>query len=152
MEIDYRQEIPEIDPLYSLFQTTGWYKHNPISPCELAQAIANSQYTISAYAGSKLVGFGRVVTDGVLHAMIYEMIVEPDHQKRGIGKRILKLLVDYCLQRNIRDIQLFCAKGKRGFYEKFGFSTRPEDAPGMQYSLKRPLRTADQTEISTGSG
>jgi hypothetical protein len=51
-----------------------------------------------------MVGFGRIVTDQVLHAMIY-----------------------------IRDIQLFCARGKQAFYEKHGFVVRPIDAPGMQY-------------------
>lgn len=141
MEIEYSHVPPVIDNLYSLFQTTGWYKDNPINPTELAQAVANSQLTISAYADGKLVGFGRLVTDGVLHAMIYEMIVEPSYQGKGIGKKILQRLVDHCLQQNIRDIQLFCARGKRGFYEKLGFAIRPEDAPGMQYTVKRPSRT-----------
>ena len=137
MKIEYTTQTPPINRLYDLFQTTGWYHDNPIRPEELQQAVINSQFTIAAYAAGELVGFGRVVTDGVLHAMIYEMIVDPAFQGAGIGKRILQMLVDYCLQRNIRDIQLFCAKGKRGFYEKLGFSARPEDAPGMQYMLKR---------------
>ena len=140
MEIEYRQEPPAIESLYPLYQTTGWYQDNPISPAELKQAVANSQLTISAYAQDSLVGFGRLVTDGILHAMIYEMIVEPSFQGRGIGQKILQKLVAYCQQRNIRDLQLFCARGKRGFYEKHGFTARPEDAPGMQYAVKRPLR------------
>jgi hypothetical protein len=37
------------------------------------------------------------------------------------------------LDANIRDIQLFCARGQRAFYEKRGFVARPDDAPGMQY-------------------
>ena len=35
-----------------------------------------------------------------------------------------------------RDIQLFCAKGKAGFYERFGFLPRPQDAPGMEIKMK----------------
>jgi len=137
MDFEYRQTTPDIDALYALYQTTGWYDEYPIHIDELALAIGNSQFTLCAYAGEKLVGFGRVVTDGALHAMIYEMIVEPGYQGKGIGKAILQMLVDNCRQANIRDIQLFCARGKRGFYEKHGFDARPDDAPGMQYRYKR---------------
>ena len=72
------------------------------------------------------------MTDLVLHAMIFDMIVLPDYQGRGIGTKILSRLVNKCLKQGIRDIQLFCAKGKRVFYEKNGFEIRTTDAPGMQ--------------------
>jgi ribosomal protein S18 acetylase RimI-like enzyme len=137
MEIEYSQATPDIEALYALYQTTGWYDQNPIQIGKLAQAIGNSQLTISAYAGKKLIGFGRVVTDGALHAMIYEMIVDPSFQRKGIGNTILQKLVEYCRKRDVRDIQLFCARGKRSFYEKLGFEARPDDAPGMQYRYQR---------------
>ncbi len=88
--------------------------------------------TVSAYDEEKLVGFGRVVTDFVLHAMIFDMIILPAYQGQGIGTMVLEKLVKRCKDHGIRDIQLFCAKGKRGFYEKNGFEVRAEDAPGMQ--------------------
>lgn len=68
--------------------------------------------------------------------MIYEMIIFPEYQGKGIGKEILNMLVEKCKTNNIRDIQLFCAKGKREFYEKYGFVARQEDAPGMQLIKK----------------
>ena len=43
----------------------------------LSQDIANSWYSLSAYDGNKLVGFGRVVTDGILYAMIYDLVFAP---------------------------------------------------------------------------
>ena len=69
--------------------------------------------------------------------MIYDLIVRPDYQMRGIGGRILERLVDQCLRLGVRDIQLFCARGKRAFYEKRGFAARPDDAPGMQYQREQ---------------
>ncbi len=133
MEIEYQTSAPDIDQFYPLFETTGWNKTYQASREELKRALANSQLVISAYDGPQLVGVGRVVTDGVLHAMIYEMIVLPEWQGRGIGTRLLHMLLEWCEQRQIRDIQLFCARGKRGFYERNGFLARPEDGPGMQY-------------------
>jgi len=80
------------------------------------------------------VGFGRLVSDGILHAMIYELIVLPEYQGKGIGGKILEKLVKKCKESDVRDIQLFCAAGQREFYEKRGFVARTEGAPGMQYA------------------
>jgi hypothetical protein len=49
-----------------------------------------------------------------------------------VGGLILDRLVERCIEAGIRDIQLFCAGGRRSFYERRGFAARPEDAPGMQ--------------------
>ena len=130
--IELREQLPDKDEYFSLFNTTGWNKEYKASPDDLERANQNSWLVIAAYDGNKLVGFGRVVTDFVLHAMIFDMIILPDHQGQGIGTMILERLVDRCLEGGIRDIQLFCAEGMRVFYEKNGFEARAVDAPGMQ--------------------
>jgi len=61
------------------------------------------------------------------------LIVAPDYQECGIGKKILTELVSKCKSAAIPDIQLFCAKGKEKFYLKNGFKARPADAPGMEF-------------------
>ena len=79
-----------------------------------------------------MVGCGRMLGDGLLHALILDMIVHPDFQGRGVGRAILDHLVLKCKESRIRDIQLFSAKGKAGFYEKYGFSPRSAAGPGME--------------------
>jgi GNAT superfamily N-acetyltransferase len=133
MNIDYRSEIPAMDQYWRLFQSTGWNEAYQLSPEELVRALRSSWYVLGAYDGGHLVGFGRLVSDGIAYAMIYELIVQPDYQGQGIGGEILERLVKKCQETGVRDIQLFCAYGKREFYEKRGFVARPEDAPGMQY-------------------
>ena len=133
MDTEFRSEIPASDQFWKLFQTTGWNDNYRLSQNDLVQALRSSWYLISAYDDENLVGFGRLVSDGVLHAMIYEMIVLPEYQGQGIGGQILEKLVEKCREAGVRDIQLFCARGKRKFYEKHGFIARPEDAPGMQF-------------------
>jgi len=135
--IVYRAEIPRQDQFFALFETTGWNLNYRATPAELSQMLANTWYMLAAYDGDRLVGFGRVVSDLVLHAMIYDMIVLPVYQGQGIGGEILSRLVEHCRQAGIRDIQLFCARGKRFFYEKRGFVARPDEAPGMQYRRPR---------------
>ena len=132
MEIVLSEKLPDKKEYFALFETTGWNQSYGASPDELELANRNSWFTLSAYDDGKLVGFGRLVTDHVLHAMIFDMIVLPEYQGKGIGTTIIKTLVKKCTDHGIRDIQLFCAKGKRGFYERNGFEVRAPDAPGMQ--------------------
>jgi len=133
MDIDFRSEIPDREQFWTLFQITGWNEGYQLLSDNLIQALRSSWYVLCAYDGEKLVGFGRLVSDGVLHAMVYELIVLPEYQGQGIGGKILQKLVDKCQEADVRDVQLFCARGKRSFYEKRGFVARPDDAPGMQY-------------------
>ena len=132
MNIEYIAKSPAIEEYFPLFLTTGWNDEYQFTKDEIRAAIAGSWYAVSAYDGGKLVGYGRTISDGVHHALVVDMIVDPEHQGRGIGGQILKRIVAECRLRNVRDVQLFAAKGRAGFYEKHGFAARPVDAPGME--------------------
>ena len=140
MGIEYYLRQPSESSYWRLFLTTGWNEKLKVTPRELFQAVAHSRYCVSAYEGENLVGFGRVVTDGFIYAMIYDLIVDPVQQGRGIGTKILQILVEKCQSGGIREIQLISARGKVEFYLKRGFNPRPEDGPGMQY---RPMNGGD---------
>ncbi|MCP4156595.1 MAG: GNAT family N-acetyltransferase [bacterium] len=137
MNIQYKEnEIPNKEAFFDLFESTGWNKEYHLTAAEIHTALSASWYMVSVYKENRLVGFGRVLSDGKLHALITEMIIFPQHQGLGIGKKILEMLTAQCKAHEIRDIQLFSARGKAGFYEKYGFSSRPENAPGMEIKLK----------------
>ncbi len=130
--IIFQETLPDIKEYWNLFQTTGWNQEYNFSIQDLAKAIQNSWYSISLYDSNKLIGFGRVIADGVHHALIVDLIIDPDYQGMGLGSSHLDRLVSKCKDYKIRDIQLFAAKDKYVFYEKFGFEKRPINAPGMQ--------------------
>ena len=131
----FSTELPDEKEVFDLFLTTGWNNDYRITPDEFMQALRSSWYCLSAYEGERLVGFGRMICDGVLHALILDLIVHPDRQGQGLGGQILGRLVGKCREHGIRDIQLFSVKGKAGFYKKMGFRERPEGAPGMEVKL-----------------
>jgi len=128
----YSEKLPSPDNFFELFETTGWNKKYELSKDQLYIALKNSWYSISVYYEDKLVGFGRVICDGVVHALILDVIVIPGLQGHGIGKFVMDKLLTKCKQHKIRDIQLFSAKDKAGFYEKLGFECRDDNAPGME--------------------
>ena len=144
MTIEFTTDLPLLATYWDLFRTTGWKFRRPVTAEVLALALQKSWYCLFAYDGDKLVGSGRICTDGLLHAIIYDVIVATDYQRQGIGKQIMERLVQKCLEAQIGTIQLFCAKGKLAFYEQLGFVVRPDDAPGMQY--RPPGSSAPATE------
>ena len=132
--IQYKEHLHAINEYWDLFNTTGWNNEYKFTAADLKKAIGNSWYVLSAFDSDKLIGFGRVIADGVHHALIVDIIVHPQYQNKGVGTLLLEKLVKKCKEENIRDIQLFAAADKYGFYEKHGFERRPHNAPGMQYT------------------
>lgn len=130
--IAYHEQPPPAIDYGRLFETTGWNKSYQASAQEFHQAISDSWYVLSAYENGRLVGFGRIISDGVLYALICDLVVNPTCQGQGIGSSLLDKLIAHCRSKGIRVIWLFAAKGKSSFYKKFGFQERPLDAPGMQ--------------------
>ena len=147
MEIEYKNEIPSADSFFLLYQTTGWDEKGKKQVQQLHDAIGNSWYMVSAYSQNELIGCGRVISDGYLHAFITEMIIHPSYQRQGIGKVILNKLLQKCDNAGIRDIQLFCAKGKKDFYINNGFEERSSDAPGMQYIKSNYRKVSSRTVL-----
>jgi len=141
MFIDYGTKLATIDGFWKLFESTGWNEEYRLSKQDLATVVRNSWFQVAAFDGDRLVAYGRIVTDGLLHAMVYDLITDRDYRGRGIGSEVLSRLVKECKRARIRDIQLFCARGQRAFYEKRGFKARNEEGPGMDYVgvKSRPL-------------
>lgn len=132
MTVSYQNGIPDKNEFYELYETTGWNARHQFSKNDLFKAINNSWYVISVYYNEKLIGFGRVISDGVYQTFIGDLIVHPNYQGKGIGSEVLKRLIDQCKENGMKWIQLTCAQGKVEFYKKFGFEERPTDGPGMQ--------------------
>jgi N-acetylglutamate synthase-like GNAT family acetyltransferase len=130
--MNFTEKLPTKDQFFELFVTTGWNKKYELNKEELYTALKNSWYTISVLNNESLIGFGRIICDGIVHALILDVIIHPEEQGKGIGKEIMNKLITKCKKHKIRDIQLFSAKDKAGFYEKLGFKNRDEKSPGME--------------------
>ena len=129
--IVYVEQLPEADAYLGLFETTGWNDMYCCTARELGTALRHSWFVISVYSEDDLVAFGRLISDGVLYAIVCDMIVAPKWQRRGIGSAILSRLLARCSEAGIRDVLLFAARGTEPFYRSHGFVPRPAEAPGM---------------------
>ena len=131
--MEYKDKIPSKEEFYPLYNQSGWIEQLGLSPDELDKAIHNSFAVVSVYDNGQLIGFGRVVADGVAYATLYDVMVLPQWQGQGIGSQIIRILVNKCERYDIRKIHLFAARGSEDFYKHLGFMPRPYDSPGMVY-------------------
>ncbi len=114
----------------AIYLATGWGE-----PTEehCARALEGSWAVCSVRdTQGALVGVGRMISDGAMHAYVNEMIVREDVRGAGVGAEILRRLVATANARGITQIQLFAARGRAPFYARHGFIPRPDDAPGME--------------------
>ncbi|WP_445486819.1 GNAT family N-acetyltransferase [Niallia sp. 03133] len=130
-ELEQKETNPSMEDYILLHQTTGWNANGLYTYEQLYQAICNSWYSISIYHHKKLVGFGRIVSDGIYQTFICDVMVHPDYQNQGIGRKVMEILLGKCNEEGIKWVQLFSAKGKQEFYKKLGFTERDNEAPGM---------------------
>ena len=89
------------------------------SPDALATVFGHSMFVCFVYAGDVLAGAGRALADGLDCAYIADVAVHPGHQGRGLGKAIIRHLVDS--SRGHKKIILYANPGTEGFYSKLGF-------------------------------
>ena len=89
MKIRLEEKLPDRSRLFELFLTTGWNEYYKLEQDDLFTAFGNSWYALFAFDGDRLVGMGRILCDDVCHALILDMIVHPDYQRKGIGSDLL---------------------------------------------------------------
>ena len=103
-------------------ELSALYKIAPLgdkSPENLEIVFSNSKYKCFVYLNKQLIGAGRALADGVDCSYICDVVVHPNWQSKGLGKKIIeKLLED---SKGHQKIILYAVPGKENFYEKFGF-------------------------------
>ncbi|MCS5510336.1 GNAT family N-acetyltransferase [Curtobacterium flaccumfaciens pv. flaccumfaciens] len=126
---------PTATELKELYDETGWGEWDVE---RFERALAGSWVVCAARDDAGLlIGVGRLISDGALHAFVTEMIVTERARGSGIGGEVLARLVGEARRRGVDDVQLFAARGRAGFYERNGFERRPDAAPGMDVSAVR---------------
>ena len=98
------------------------YKIAPLGdkkPEDLKTVFTNSRYKCFVYDGTKIVGVGRALADGVDVSYLADVAIHPDYQGHGIGKAIVKKLLEF--SKDHKKIILYASIGKEPFYAKLGF-------------------------------
>lgn len=89
------------------------------SPDHLKCVFSNNRYICFVYDATKLIGAGRALADGLDCSYLCDIAVHPDYQGKGIGKVIVRNLIQQSKGHN--KIILYANPGKEDFYAKLGF-------------------------------
>ncbi|MEM1220880.1 MAG: GNAT family N-acetyltransferase [Bacteroidota bacterium] len=89
------------------------------NPEELKKASEQSYTVCTAWHSETMVGFGRAISDGQYQSVIYDIVVLPEYQGKGIGTSITQKLLEE--QPDSSTVLLYAVPGKEGFYRKLGF-------------------------------
>jgi ribosomal protein S18 acetylase RimI-like enzyme len=87
-------------------------------PDRLRRASEQSSVVCSAYDGQKLVGFGRAISDGEYYSAVYDVVVLPEYQGRGVGRAVMEAVIERLPSGSVL---ILSVPGKEDFYKKLGF-------------------------------
>lgn len=125
------ENIDNVEEYNYLFDIVGWGSY----PKEISKkALSNNIYSVSIYDNESIIGYGRLIGDGIIFLYIHDVMVKPEYQGQGIGKTIMQKLLSKVeeLRKENPDLLLYlgASKGKEDFYRKCGFITREEAGLG----------------------
>lgn len=119
----------------ALRAAVGWERH---SSQAVRQALKNTHYLVKAQAADgKVIGMARIIGDIGVNFYIQDVIVLPEYQGTGLGKKLMDKVMGYIKKKAKPGcfIGLMSAVGKEGFYEKYGFIKRPANGLGYGMSM-----------------
>jgi ribosomal protein S18 acetylase RimI-like enzyme len=91
----------------------------PREPGKLQRAFERSHRVCFAYEAERLVGAARLLSDGEYYAAVYDVVVLPEYQRRGIGAKMLAELMDGLA---VGSTILVSVPGREPFYARQGFA------------------------------
>jgi ribosomal protein S18 acetylase RimI-like enzyme len=78
----------------------------------------NSTLVVSAWVDERLIGAVRVISDTMFRSIIYDLVVLPEYQNRGVGSKLVRLCIEHFPH---SEWLVQTKKELSGYYKKLGF-------------------------------
>ena len=101
-----------------LHRNAFWAKDRTIN--DLRKCLAKSDVIISIWSNNKPVGFGRALSDGVYRGVLWDIVIDQNHQGRGYGKMIVKNILESKQIKHTKKVYLMTTN-KKIFYSQVDF-------------------------------
>ena len=124
----------EIDlyELEELCDAVGWARR-PLR--KVKKALQHSFLVVSMWHTKdnrgRLIGFARATSDCAFNATIWDVVIHPRFQSKGLGKVMMKYTIKKLRKEDISNITLFADPHVIDFYRRLGFILEPEGIKGM---------------------
>jgi N-acetylglutamate synthase-like GNAT family acetyltransferase len=114
-----RFSMADLDQLVGLFQAGAFWARERTRE-QMAIAVSNSFPVVTAWDGDRLIGFARATSDGVFRATIWDVVISPDYQGSGLGRKLVETLVAHPHMSRVERVYLMTTR-QQGFYQRIGF-------------------------------
>ena len=116
---------PNLKPSRGLFKLQRFLDRNAFwakdrKTNDLRKCLANSDVIISIWADNELVGFGRALSDGIYRGVLWDIVIDQNHQGKGYGKMIVENLLESKKIKNTKKVYLMTTS-KKLFYSQIDF-------------------------------
>jgi ribosomal protein S18 acetylase RimI-like enzyme len=111
--------LPE--ELQDLYRFTHWGKSRSLE--QIARMLDGSDLCFSVRYDSKLVAFSRMLTDFVFRGSMWDILVHPDHQGRGLGSKLMTYALTHPAVKDIPIITSY-SSDLVPFLRRHGFENR----------------------------
>ena len=101
-----------------LHNNAFWAKNRTIN--DLKKCLANSDVIVSIWIGNEIVGFGRALTDGIFRGVLWDIVIDKNHQGKGFGKLIVNNLLSSKKIEKTKKLYLMTTN-KKLFYSQLDF-------------------------------
>lgn len=85
----------------------------------LRRALKGSSLIVTAWEGTRLIGFSNFILDFAWIAYLSQLAVDPEFQGKGIGKKLIDLIL--CELGDEITLVVHSADAASGFYQHVGF-------------------------------
>ena len=136
-----KNELPTAEEYVLIRNLAGW---GHISKTTAIKSLSSTVISVCVRHDETLVGFGRVVGDGVLYFYVSDIFVHPSQRGRRLGEAIMGEIVEQvrATAQPGATIAVLAAPGRETFYERAGFKRCPNDVFGQAMAFLEPIRLA----------
>lgn len=114
--------------LHQLYLQQWW--SNSRTREEVDLVLAGSSMTLGVVdAENNLVGFTRVLTDGIFKAIMFDVIVNEQYRGHKVGSQLVGYVKAHPKLSRVKHLELYCLPELQGYYQQFGFVA---DVGGME--------------------
>ena len=118
-----------IRQILSIYKGEGWWVASRDDDDLVKRIVAGSHCFLVVEEGERVVGMGRAISDGVSDAYIQDVAVDAGYRGRGIGREIVRCLLDRLNRDGVNWVGLIAERGSHPFYEHLGFDVMPDATP-----------------------
>ena len=87
---------------------------------DLKKCLAKSDVIVSLWVNNEIVGFGRALTDEIYRGVLWDIVIDQNHQGKGFGTLIVNKILSSKKIKNTQKLYLMTTN-KKLFYSQFDF-------------------------------